>query len=175
MDLRLSNADLDWQARARAFVETYLYPIEFGLEENGRLADDTHARIKKAVLDNKLNAFTTHEEFGGQGCNRIQQVIIREERGTETGEAPRLGRRVVVTGGGDMVPAERTVTVAVGHSKKAARNIDAYMRGATYEPAPKHALAGFERPRPDHRAVRGQALPLLRQLLRVRQLLRRLP
>ncbi len=46
--------------------------------------------------------------------------------------------------GGDMVPAERTVTVAVGHGKKAARNIDAYLRGETYQPAPKHDLAGFE-------------------------------
>ena len=32
--------------------------------------------------------------------------------------------------GGDMVPAERTVTVAVGHGKKAARAIDAWLRGA---------------------------------------------
>ena len=36
--------------------------------------------------------------------------------------------------GGDMVPAERTVTVAVGHGKKAARNIDAWLRGAAHEP-----------------------------------------
>ena len=31
-----------------------------------------------------------------------------------------------------MVPSERTVTVAVGHGKKAARNIDAWLRGTTY-------------------------------------------
>jgi 2-oxoacid:acceptor oxidoreductase delta subunit (pyruvate/2-ketoisovalerate family) len=46
--------------------------------------------------------------------------------------------------GGDMVPAERTVTVAVGHGKKAARNIDAYLRGETYEAPTKHELAGLE-------------------------------
>ncbi|MDH3913947.1 MAG: FAD-dependent oxidoreductase, partial [Rhodospirillales bacterium] len=46
--------------------------------------------------------------------------------------------------GGDMVPAERTVTVAVGHGKKAARNIDAYLRGEAYEATPKHELAGLE-------------------------------
>ena len=45
--------------------------------------------------------------------------------------------------GGDMVPSERTVTVAVGHGKKAARHIDAWLNGATYEPAPKHELAEF--------------------------------
>ncbi|HOF32190.1 MAG TPA: NAD(P)-binding protein, partial [Burkholderiaceae bacterium] len=33
--------------------------------------------------------------------------------------------------GGDMVPAERNVTVAIGHGKKAARNIDAWLQGAS--------------------------------------------
>ncbi|MBP1620429.1 MAG: glutamate synthase, partial [Acidobacteria bacterium] len=50
--------------------------------------------------------------------------------------------------GGDMVPSERTVTVAVGHGKKAARNIDAWLRGGKYEPAPKHEIADFEKLNP---------------------------
>jgi NADPH-dependent glutamate synthase beta subunit-like oxidoreductase len=50
--------------------------------------------------------------------------------------------------GGDMVPADRNVTVAVGHGKKAARHIDAWLRDAKLEPAPKHALATFERLNP---------------------------
>jgi NADPH-dependent glutamate synthase beta subunit-like oxidoreductase len=45
--------------------------------------------------------------------------------------------------GGDMVPSERTVTVGIGHGKKAARNIDAWLRGAQYLPAPKHELATY--------------------------------
>jgi len=47
--------------------------------------------------------------------------------------------------GGDMVPAERTVTVAIGHGKKAARNIDAWLRGGAYDPGPKHELASFDK------------------------------
>jgi 2-oxoacid:acceptor oxidoreductase delta subunit (pyruvate/2-ketoisovalerate family) len=47
--------------------------------------------------------------------------------------------------GGDMVPAERTVTVAIGHGKKAARHIDAWLRGERYAPPPKHEPATFER------------------------------
>jgi 2-oxoacid:acceptor oxidoreductase delta subunit (pyruvate/2-ketoisovalerate family) len=50
--------------------------------------------------------------------------------------------------GGDMVPAERNVTVAVGHGKKAARHIDAWLRGTPIEAAPKHAPATFERLNP---------------------------
>jgi 2-oxoacid:acceptor oxidoreductase delta subunit (pyruvate/2-ketoisovalerate family) len=47
--------------------------------------------------------------------------------------------------GGDMVPSERTVTVAVGHGKKAARHIDAWLRGAVYAPAEKHELASIDK------------------------------
>jgi 2-oxoacid:acceptor oxidoreductase delta subunit (pyruvate/2-ketoisovalerate family) len=50
-----------------------------------------------------------------------------------------------VFAGGDMVPSERTVTVAVGHGKKAARHIDAWLRGATYAKPAAHQDAAFER------------------------------
>lgn len=50
--------------------------------------------------------------------------------------------------GGDMVPAERNVTVAVGHGKKAARHIDAWLRGSVLATPPKHAPATFERLNP---------------------------
>ncbi|MDP2695353.1 MAG: 4Fe-4S binding protein, partial [Gallionella sp.] len=46
--------------------------------------------------------------------------------------------------GGDMVPSERTVTVGVGHGKKAARHIDAWLRGTNYESAARHELADFK-------------------------------
>jgi len=50
--------------------------------------------------------------------------------------------------GGDMVPSERTVTVAVGHGKKAARNIDAWLAGGSYAPPPKHEVADFAKLNP---------------------------
>jgi NADPH-dependent glutamate synthase beta subunit-like oxidoreductase len=46
--------------------------------------------------------------------------------------------------GGDMVPAERSVTVAIGHGKRAARHIDGWLRGSAYRPPPEHELATFE-------------------------------
>ena len=46
--------------------------------------------------------------------------------------------------GGDMVPDERTVTVGVGHGKKAARHIDRWLQGTQSEDPVKHELAGFE-------------------------------
>jgi len=47
--------------------------------------------------------------------------------------------------GGDMVPSERTITVAIGHGKKAARNVDAWLRGRTYDAPAKHAPATPDR------------------------------
>ena len=47
--------------------------------------------------------------------------------------------------GGDMVPSERTVTVGLGHGRKAARHIDAWLRGTVYAPAAKHEVAGFDK------------------------------
>lgn len=49
-----------------------------------------------------------------------------------------------VFAGGDMVPGERTVTVGVGHGKKAARHINAWLRGAELERAPKHPTVSFD-------------------------------
>ncbi len=49
-----------------------------------------------------------------------------------------------VFAGGDMVPAERTVTVGVGHGKRAAREIDAWLRGERLPRPVKHPLAQFE-------------------------------
>lgn len=47
--------------------------------------------------------------------------------------------------GGDMVPSDRTVTIGVGHGKKAARHIDAWLRGDAYAKPPKHDLATFDK------------------------------
>ncbi len=49
-----------------------------------------------------------------------------------------------VFAGGDMVPAERTVTVGVGHGKKAARHIDTWLRGTAPANLAKHEVASFD-------------------------------
>lgn len=49
-----------------------------------------------------------------------------------------------VFAGGDMVPSERTVTVAVGHGKKAARFINGYLTNQPFQKEKKHPIVGFE-------------------------------
>ncbi|MGB7508786.1 MAG: FAD-dependent oxidoreductase, partial [Mycobacterium sp.] len=50
-----------------------------------------------------------------------------------------------VFAGGDMVPSERTVTIGVGHGKKAAHHIDAWLRGTQIEQSSKHPIATFDK------------------------------
>ena len=73
----------------------------------------------------------------------LQGVELNRDGVVEVGPDMMTAFRGVFAGG-DMVPSERTVTVAVGHGKKAARHIHAYLRDALYAPAPKHEVASFE-------------------------------
>jgi len=68
------------------------------------------------------------------GIEVASDGVVQVDQGMMTGRAG-------VFAGGDMVPAERTVTVAVGHGKKAARNIDAWLRGQSYDAPQKPELA----------------------------------
>ena len=47
--------------------------------------------------------------------------------------------------GGDMSAGERNVTVAIGQAKRAARHMDAWLRGANLGPKPEKAVADFDR------------------------------
>ena len=68
----------------------------------------------------------------------VSDGVVQVDHSMMTGHAG-------IFAGGDMVPAERNVTVAIGHGKKAARNIDAWLRGTTYQPRTKNELAEFSR------------------------------
>jgi len=50
-----------------------------------------------------------------------------------------------VFAGGDVVPGERSVTIAVGHGKKAARFIHGYLQKDPYVKPEKKPVAGFEK------------------------------
>jgi formate dehydrogenase (NADP+) beta subunit len=71
--------------------------------------------------------------------------IERKADGTVIVGADFMTGTAGIFAGGDMVPAERTVTTAVGHGKIAARHIDAWLRGERHEPAPLPEIASFEK------------------------------
>ncbi len=69
---------------------------------------------------------------------QIQDGVVVVDRTMMTGAKG-------IFAGGDMVPSERTVTVAVGHGKKAARFIDGYLRGDEYVPVTNPLEANFDK------------------------------
>jgi NADPH-dependent glutamate synthase beta subunit-like oxidoreductase/Pyruvate/2-oxoacid:ferredoxin oxidoreductase delta subunit len=71
----------------------------------------------------------------------VDRGLVQVDAGMMTGHPG-------IFAGGDMAGSERTVTVAIGHGKKAARAIDAWLRGERYSPPPRHELATFERMNP---------------------------
>jgi 2-oxoacid:acceptor oxidoreductase delta subunit (pyruvate/2-ketoisovalerate family) len=68
----------------------------------------------------------------------VADGVVQVEPTMMTGEAG-------VFAGGDAVPDQRTATVAVGHGKRAARHIDAYVRGTELVTPERHELATFDR------------------------------
>ncbi len=75
---------------------------------------------------------------------RVPDVEIKAD-GTVSVDQNLMTGHAGVFAGGDMVPAERTVTVAVGHGKKVARSIDAYLRTAAPAAGVKKPLATFDK------------------------------
>lgn len=70
---------------------------------------------------------------------------IEIEKGVVQVNSQMMTGRHGVFAGGDMVPSERTVTVAIGHGKKAARYIDAFLHGTEYDKPPVTGDATYDR------------------------------
>ena len=73
---------------------------------------------------------------------QVPGIIFRPDGTVEVGPDMMTGHKNVFAGG-DMVPGERNVTIAIGHGKKAARNIDSSLRGKAYTKPPKHPVVNF--------------------------------
>jgi alkylation response protein AidB-like acyl-CoA dehydrogenase len=85
MDLRISAEDHALQARARAFTEEHLFPLELPVEEGNGLPAETADRMKRLVVQARLNAINQAAEHGGQGHDIFQQTLINEELGKVSG------------------------------------------------------------------------------------------
>ena len=112
------------------------------LEENVASAEGTHATGQFDLLpaDVLVLAIGQNPDFDlvqGRDGLHIQDGVMQVANDMQTGLPG-------VFAGGDMVPSERTMTTAIGHGKKAARNIDAYLNGTTYAKPPKHEVVGSD-------------------------------
>jgi 2-oxoacid:acceptor oxidoreductase delta subunit (pyruvate/2-ketoisovalerate family) len=153
--------------RTRERMPAHDFEVEEALQEGVmvkwlstiRQANEGALTIEKMVLDEKGNPQPTGELETLEADSLVlalgQDVdlsLLEGVPGLEIKDGVvQVDPATLMTGhaglfaGGDMVPAERNVTVAVGHGKKAARHIDAWLRGVVPVLASKHAPASFER------------------------------
>jgi alkylation response protein AidB-like acyl-CoA dehydrogenase len=73
------------QARARAFVEGELIPLEEEAERlGGRLPREAVDRIKRTATEARLNGGLHSPEYGGQGWSRTEWALVEEQFGRST-------------------------------------------------------------------------------------------
>jgi NADPH-dependent glutamate synthase beta subunit-like oxidoreductase/Pyruvate/2-oxoacid:ferredoxin oxidoreductase delta subunit len=128
-----------WLRTIKAFEGEQLQVEVMELDESG--FPQPTGRFETLEADSLILALG--QETDAAFLRSVPGVEFSEDGTVEVSESLMTGARGVFAGG-DMVPAERTVTVGVGHGKRAAREIDAWLRGERYTREPKHPLAPFE-------------------------------
>jgi Pyruvate/2-oxoacid:ferredoxin oxidoreductase delta subunit len=76
--------------------------------------------------------------------HKLQGIEFKNDGTVEVDNSMMTGCAGVFAGG-DMVPSERTVTIAVGHGKKAAKYINAYLNEVAYTKPEKQEIIGFDK------------------------------
>jgi NADPH-dependent glutamate synthase beta subunit-like oxidoreductase len=72
--------------------------------------------------------------------------IALKDDGTLVINPERMTGQEGIFGGGDMLPGEtRSVTISIGHGKKASKYINAYLNGETFNKPAKHPTAGYRK------------------------------
>jgi NADPH-dependent glutamate synthase beta subunit-like oxidoreductase len=124
-DAEREGVRINWLKTISAFDGPTLTVEAMELDENG--VPQPTGRFEELAADTVILA------LGQQTDTSFLQAVPGVEftsDGTVVVSSSMMTGCPGVFAGGDMVPAERTVTVGVGHGKKAARNIDSWLRGA---------------------------------------------
>jgi alkylation response protein AidB-like acyl-CoA dehydrogenase len=81
----LTPDQLELQARARAFVEGVLMPLEEEAQKlDGRLPAETIAHIRQEAIAARLHGGRFAPEFGGQGWSMLEWFLVNEQFGRVT-------------------------------------------------------------------------------------------
>jgi alkylation response protein AidB-like acyl-CoA dehydrogenase len=85
VDISLTPDDAALAAKARAFCDEVLVPLEDECEEHDGLSPESHAAAKQAVLDWEFHAINHAVADGGRGYDVFQVMLIEEQWGRATG------------------------------------------------------------------------------------------
>ncbi len=109
---------------------------------------DEHGKARGTGRFEKLQADTVILALGQEADSAFLRKIPGMRFDNDVVQVDRLSLMTDVPGifaGGDAVPSERTVTVGVGHGKRAAHQIDAWLNSQPAPERPKHELASFDK------------------------------
>jgi NADPH-dependent glutamate synthase beta subunit-like oxidoreductase len=138
-DAEHEGVRINWLRTIKAFEGTHLQVEVMELDDSGfprptgRLESLPADSLILAVGQDADTAFLRGLpgiEFEPDGTLRVSRQLMTGCPG--------------VFAGGDMVPAERTITVGVGHGKRAAREIHAWVCGAESQRPARHPVATFD-------------------------------
>jgi NADPH-dependent glutamate synthase beta subunit-like oxidoreductase len=122
-------------------IEGSMFTVEvMEVDENGR--PQPTGKVEELEADSLILALGQDVDAGF--LRHVPDLEFKKDGTVVVSESFMTGYPGIFAGG-DMVPAERTVTVGVGHGKRAARHIDAYLRGETYVKPPSQDLASFDK------------------------------
>ena len=131
---------IKWLRTIKEIDETTFKVEEMELDENGR--PQPTGRFETLEADALILAVGQDTDTGF--LKAVPGIEFKHDGTVIVGKDMMTGHPGIFAGG-DMVPSERSVTIAVGHGKKAARYIDGYLRGEPYRPQPKHPVVGYEK------------------------------
>jgi|SRR5579872_1008453 len=80
----LSERDLEWQEKARGFVEGLIAYEEEAERHGGELPEGVKEEFTDRARQLGLLATNLPVELGGQGCSMLQQVLVQEQVGRVT-------------------------------------------------------------------------------------------
>ena len=127
-----------WLSTVKHAGDKHLEIEKMALDENG--FPQPTGEFETLEADSLILALGQEVDFSLLG----NSADLDTKDGTMPVDATMMTSHPGIFAGGDMIPAERTVTTGVGHGKKAARNIDAWLRKTTYEKIENNDLVTFD-------------------------------
>jgi formate dehydrogenase beta subunit len=97
------------------------------------------------TIDAEVLIIANRQETDSRFLQSIEGIVINED-GAVNIDMQRMTGHAGIFAGGDMLPGEtKSSTIAIGHGKKAAKYIDAFLKSKPYQKPEKHPTAGYRK------------------------------
>ena len=143
-DAVLEGVVVNWLRTIKAVGENEIEVEVMALDAKG--VPQPTGQIERLRADTLILALG--QETQGDFLRNVPGIVVTGDGTIQVDDHLMTGSPGIFAGG-DMIPFNKSVTTAVGHGKKAARHIDAFLNKHVLTPPPKHPLARFDALRMD--------------------------